>query len=379
MNFVACKATMSSHHVQVEVKCCNVGCTKYWWLHQILVVVCTTKIAAWYPLTYVPSAVQIVEAVSPVRSKLDACVVFPSMPAVMRLNKLGSFSMAQLGQSKSIIGDMMKNARKNTDNFEENLLKLVRTLPKVLKYLPSDKAQDARNFVMSLQYWTGGNANNLQSFLLNITKEYVPEFKNVDFDDIAEPELFPESAIWHPMARDGGFFEDIKEYLNWYDTRKDMQFSQDAPIVGLIMQRSHLVTGDHGHYDGVVMDLEARGAKVVPVFAGGLDFSGPVNKYFFDPLGTGKSFVDCCVSLTGFALVGGPARQDAPKAVATLSQLNVPYLCALPLVFQTTNEWLDSELGVHPVQVALQVGTLEAISGWTHSLIFKSRSICVCM
>lgn len=58
---------------------------------------------------------------------------------------------------------------------------------------------------------------------------------------------------------------------------------------------------------------------------------------------------------TGFALVGGPARQDAPKAIEALTKLNVPYLVSLPLVFQTTEEWLDSELGVHPVQVALQV------------------------
>ncbi len=49
------------------------------------------------------------------------------------------------------------------------------------------------------------------------------------------------------------------------------------------------------------------------MFAGGLDFSLPVRKFFYDPLGSGKSFVDCVVSLTGFALVGGPARQDAPK------------------------------------------------------------------
>ena len=53
--------------------------------------------------------------------------------------------------------------------------------------------------------------------------------------------------------------------------------------------------------------------QVVPVFAGGLDFSLPVRKFFYDPLGSGKAFVDCVVSLTGFALVGGPARQDAPK------------------------------------------------------------------
>lgn len=51
---------------------------------------------------------QIVEAVQPQRARLDACVIFPSMPAVMKLNKLGTFSMAQLGQSKSIIGDFIK-------------------------------------------------------------------------------------------------------------------------------------------------------------------------------------------------------------------------------------------------------------------------------
>jgi len=40
--------------------------------------------------------------------------------------------------------------------------------------------------------------------------------------------------------------------------------------------------------------------------------------------------------------------------VEALKKLNVPYLVSLPLVFQTTEEWLESELGVHPVQVALQ-------------------------
>lgn len=57
-------------------------------------------------------------------------------------------------------------------------------------------------------------------------------------------------------------YEDLKEYLNWYDTRKDVKFAKDAPIIGLVLQRSHLVTGDEGHYSGVVSELEARGAKV---------------------------------------------------------------------------------------------------------------------
>ncbi len=57
-------------------------------------------------------------------------------------------------------------------------------------------------------------------------------------------------------------YEDLKEYLNWYDTRRDTKFAADAPVIGLVMQRSHLVTGDEGHYSGVVSELEAQGAKV---------------------------------------------------------------------------------------------------------------------
>ena len=47
-----------------------------------------------------------------------------------------------------------------------------------------------------------------------------------------------------------------------YDTRTDMKFEKDAPVVGLVLQRSHLVTGDEGHYSGVVSEMESRGAKV---------------------------------------------------------------------------------------------------------------------
>ncbi|KAK9160678.1 hypothetical protein Syun_007019 [Stephania yunnanensis] len=66
------------------------------------------------------------------------------MPEVMRLNKLGSFSMSQLGQSKSPFFQLFKRKKQSSAGFADSMLKLVRTLPKVLKYLPSDKAQYAR-------------------------------------------------------------------------------------------------------------------------------------------------------------------------------------------------------------------------------------------
>lgn len=59
-----------------------------------------------------------------------------------------------------------------------------------------------------------------------------------------------------------GMYEDLKEYLNWYDTRRDLQLPKNAPVIGLVLQRSHLVTGDDGHYVGVVSKLESLGARV---------------------------------------------------------------------------------------------------------------------
>ena len=46
-------------------------------------------------------------------------------------------------------------------SFPSYYRKLLRTLPKVLKFLPSDKAADARTFMMSFQYWLGGTLSIL--------------------------------------------------------------------------------------------------------------------------------------------------------------------------------------------------------------------------
>ncbi|NET52612.1 MAG: DUF3479 domain-containing protein, partial [Merismopedia sp. SIO2A8] len=183
-------------------------------------------------------AEKVVSAVTPHRERLDAAVVFPSMPQVMRLNKLGSFSMAQLGQSKSAIAQFMrKRKEKSGSSFQDGMLKLLQTLPKVLKYMPIDKAQDARNFMLSFQYWLGGSPDNLENFLLMLADKYV--IKNVDQPknsslQFKEPVVYPDMGIWHPLAPE--MFEDVKEYLNWYQSRQDIPADLKdplAPCVGL--------------------------------------------------------------------------------------------------------------------------------------------------
>ena len=323
-------------------------------------------------------AEKVVSVVKPHRDKLDAIVVFPSMPQVMRLNKLGSFSMAQLGQSKSAIAKFMRKRKENSGaSFQDGMLKLLRTLPKVLKYMPMDKAQDARNFMLSFQYWLGGSPQNLENFMLMLADKYV--FKDLKKDkkvQYQEPVVYPDMGIWHPLAPK--MFEDVKEYFKWYNSRSDIaEELKDplAPCIGLVLQRTHLVTGDDAHYVAMVQELEAMGARVIAVFAGGLDFSKPVDTYFWDSAVKGMApmaIVDTVVSLTGFALVGGPARQDHPKAIESLKRLNRPYMVALPLVFQTTEEWEKSDLGLHPIQVALQIAIPE-LDGAIEPIIMSGR------
>ncbi|MGB3695123.1 MAG: magnesium chelatase subunit H [Spirulinaceae cyanobacterium] len=321
-------------------------------------------------------AEKVITAVQPHRDRLDAAIVFPSMPQVMRLNKLGSFSMAQLGQSKSAIAQFMrKRKEKSGASFQDGMLKMLRTLPKVLKYMPMDKAQDARNFMLSFQYWLGGSADNLENFLLMLTDKYVlNEDEQNQLVTYNEPVVYPDMGIWHPLS--SKMFEDVQEYLQWYDSRTEIpQNLKDplAPCIGLVLQRTHLVTGDDAHYVAMVQEFEAMGARVIPVFAGGLDFSKPVEAYFWSGRkANNRPLIDVVVSLTGFALVGGPARQDHPKAIDALKKLNRPYMVALPLVFQTTEEWEKSELGLHPVQVALQIAIPE-LDGAIEPIILSGR------
>jgi len=319
---------------------------------------------------------KVVEAVTPLRDSMDAVVVFPSMPEVMRLNKVGSFTMANLGQSKSIVADFMKSKKKQDgSSFEEGMLKLLRTLPKVLKYLPGDKAKDAKSFMMSFQYWLGGSPENLESFILNLADNYVTGIEGtgaVDEQDIAEPILLPDKGIWHPLAP--RVFEDVSEYMDWYNGEHAVNAGIDvatAPTVGLVLQKSHINTKDETHYVSMIAELEARGARVICIYSGGLDFSGPVQEFFYRK-GSTEAEVDSVINLTGFALVGGPASQDHDKAVSVLSDLNRPYLCAVPLVFQSFEEWQRSELGLHPIQVALQV-SLPEIDGAIEPIIYGGR------
>ena len=87
----------------------------------------------------------------------------------------------------------------------------------------------------------------------------------------------------------------------------------------------------------------------------------------------GRATVDAVVSLTGFSLVGGPAYNDARAAEELLAGLDVPYVTAHPVEFQTLEQWEDDPRGLLPIEATMMVAIPE-LDGGIWPMTFGGRS-----
>ena len=135
------------------------------------------------------------------------------------------------------------------------------------------------------------------------------------------------------------------------------------------MLRSYVLADNARHYDGVIAAMEARGLRVIPAYATGLDARPAIEKYF---MRDGRPTIDALVSLIGFSLVGGPAYNDAKAAEEMLARLDVPYIAAHPVEFQTMADWRASDRGLLPVEATVMVSIPE-LDGSTGPMVFGGR------
>jgi len=234
----------------------------------------------------------------------------------------------------------------------------LRRLPKILKMIPG-KAQDLRSWFLVMQYWLGGSDDNIEAmvrYLLGRYAESRPEWLG---GTGAAPVEYPDVGLYHPDMR-GRIATDLADLPR-----------PEAPVatVGLLMMRSYVLAGDTAHYDAVIRAFEARGMAVVPAFAGGLDGRPAIAAYF---QGEDGARIDAMVSLTGFSLVGGPAYNDSAAAVSVLQALDVPYIAAHPLEFQTLGQWAASEGGLGPIETTMLIA-LPELDGATCPTVFGGR------
>jgi magnesium chelatase subunit H len=239
---------------------------------------------------------------------------------------------------------------------------MLRRIPQMLRFIPGT-AQDVRAYFMTLQYWLGGSDANV----LNLIRHVVDRGASGERKHLRgmlkpqAPIEYPEMGVYHPRMK-GRFSEDASA----------LPAPAQGPVhgtVGLLVLRSYLLSNNAGHYDGVIAALEARGLRVIPCFASGLDSRPAIDEYFFK---NDRPTIDALISLTGFSLVGGPAYNDSKAAEEVLAKLDVPYIAAQPVEFQTLTEWGSSERGLLPVESTIMVAIPE-LDGSVAPMVFGGR------
>jgi magnesium chelatase subunit H len=330
------------------------------------------------------------------REACDAMVCAMSAGEIMQLTRLGKFSMAA-GQSSGAMGLLkrLRGAKSRAGGSSgQGQMKMLQQLPRLLRFIPGT-AQDVRNYFLVLQYWLAGSDQNLTSLVRLMVTRYAsgPRRHIAGTLRAAPPVVYPDIGLYHPGPCDTGacgvkacgtgacaaqtcragacrtegrnrIFERIEHLPT------GGQVPGSAGTVGLLVMRSYLLGGNTSHYDGVIAALEAKGLRVIPAFASGLDARPAIERYF---LRNGVATIDALVSLTGFSLVGGPAYNDASAAADMLARLDIPYLAAHPVEFQTIEQWQADARGLTPVEATMMVAIPE-LDGATSPMTFGGRS-----
>ncbi len=287
-----------------------------------------------------------------VRDSLDAFVGVIADPQIVKLTKMGDLDMSRPASGAMALLRKLKPSREKSTTGQSQMA-MLRRLPKILRFIPG-KAQDLRAWFLSMQYWLGGSDDNLEAMIRFLVSRYSPDRK-WHAVKAAAPVDYPDVGLYHPRLA-ARITTSIADMPRPKETRA---------TVGLLMLRSYILSADCAHYDAVIAAFEARGIAVLPAFAGGLDGRPAIDAYF-------KGRIDAMVSLTGFSLVGGPAYNDSPAAVAALEALDVPYIAAHPLEFQTLGQWGASGGGLGPVETTMLIA-LPEIDGATNPTVYAGR------
>jgi magnesium chelatase subunit H len=298
------------------------------------------------------------------RDLCDAMVGCMSAGEVMRLTRIGKFTMDGSQSGPMALLKRLRGTKKSTEKNASDGAKqmaMLRRIPKILRFIPGT-AQDVRSYFLVLQYWLAGSDENIANLVRHLVGRFADGPRAVLRGKVkAEaPAEYPDVGLFHPRMKGR-----ITDQVSRLPTKKNVKGT-----VGLLVMRSYVLAGNTGHYDGVIDALEARGLRVIPAFASGLDARPAVQQFF---LKGGKPCVDAVVSLTGFSLVGGPAYNDAAAAQEVLAELDVPYLAAHPVEFQTLEQWQASERGLMPVEATMMVAIPE-LDGSTGPMVFGGRS-----
>ncbi|MEH2009169.1 magnesium chelatase subunit H [Nostoc sp.] len=289
-------------------------------------------------------------------------LVFESALELMSLTKLGDFAIGDnpKGMPKPVkfILDKFSNGRE--EDKLAGYISFLKIGPKLLKYVPVQKVQDLRNWLIIYGYWNAGGSENVASLFWTLAEKYLG-LKVGDIPPLIET---PNIGLLHPDYQ--GFFESPREYLEWYKTYcgDAMNRVSTKPIIGILLYRKHVIT-KQPYIPQLIRSFESAGLTPLPIFINGVEGHVAVrdwmttdyeiqqrqlNNIETPSLSSQAVKVNAIVSTIGFPLVGGPAgSMEAGRQVEVAKRIltakNVPYIVAAPLLIQDISSWTRQGIG----------------------------------
>ena len=394
----------------------------------------SSDIAFIFHVTDGENAARLSRLLNPHGAKAGAVIAINCMPELMRLTRMGKLRFGPAGEdAESAADDAGKNRVKNLvrsvggwmgrqaaslrpakGSRHTQYTKLIERLPALLKLVPgAGRLGDFKHYLNLFCYFLQPTPANVRSMLLYAVKHYGrvdPALRSRI--SVPPPESVPAVGVYHPDAP--RLFKGFDEYAVWHARRRrdgKRDGLDPARTIGLLLMRTHIVSGARSHYDGLIRAIEAEGMDVLPVISTFMDNREACEKFFIEDrppsvasgqlqakgksrvkeksvaatmrkaTGDGRLTIDDgrlttdtprvsqIVSLTGFSFVGGPAMNDSEAAVEFLKGMNRPFRSAVSLDVQTVEDWRESWTGLNPVQAGMQVSIPE-IDGATEPFVF---------
>jgi len=304
-------------------------------------------------------------------------LVFESALELMSLTQIGAFKIGDKpkGMPKPVkfILDKFSNGRE--EDKLAGYISFLKVGPKLLKYVPVQKVQDLRNWLIIYGYWNAGGADNVVSMFWIIAEKYL----GLKVAEIPPPVETPNMGLLHPDYN--GYFESPRQYLDWYLSHQSASGGQEAPptkfgtnwfqnsevkspVVGILLYRKHVIT-KQPYIPQLIRYFEDAGIVPLPIFINGVEGHVAVRDWMttadetarrkqgnIETLSLSKDAVevDAIVSTIGFPLVGGPAGsmeggRQVEVAKRILTAKNVPYFVSAPLLIQDIHSWTRQGIG----------------------------------
>ncbi|MCX7594565.1 MAG: magnesium chelatase subunit H [Fischerella sp.] len=295
-------------------------------------------------------------------SQIPIRLIFESALELLSLNKLGAFAIGDKpkGMPKPVKFILDKFSQGREEDRLAGYISFLKIGPKLLKFVPVQKVQDLRNWLIIYSYWNAGGSENVAALFWTLAEKYL----GIKVGDIPPPVETPNMGLLHPD--DQGFFESPKAYLEWYQKScRDTPWRVSTkPVVGILLYRKHVIT-KQPYINQLIRCFDEAGLIPLPIFINGVEGHIAVRDWMTSDyeiqqrqqgnveiasLSSDAVKVDAIVSTIGFPLVGGPAgSMEAGRQVEVAKRIlaakNVPYIVAAPLLIQDIYSWTRQGIG----------------------------------